>query len=206
MERARGRRLQRKSGFRVMIAPSAAVLLTSLLLTDGSRLCLAAVLAAFVHELGHLAAARLLGIPMRALRLDLLGARLDTCGRMLTYGEEWLLCAAGPLFSLLLSAAMALFWKAFFFARLVSCASLLLGALNLLPIRSFDGGRMLSALLSATLGERVSERALTVSSFLFLFLLWSCAVYCLLRLGNGLSLFCFSMSLFSRFFSLSDGG
>ncbi|MBR2616588.1 MAG: site-2 protease family protein [Clostridia bacterium] len=182
-----------------------AVFFVGLLLTDRSMLCLSAFLAAAFHEAGHLLAARLLRIPIRTLRLDLLGARMDTVGRLLGYGEEWLLCAAGPLFSLLLSCGLSFLWDQFAFTRLLSCASLLLGLLNLLPIRSFDGGRMLSVAVSATLGETAADYLLKLTSFLFLFLLWALSVYFLLRAGDGLSLFCFSMSLFSHFFAISDG-
>lgn len=193
-----------KKKMRVRIAPAAATLFAGMLLTDRSLLCLAALSAAAFHELGHLAAARLLHIPLRSLQLDLIGARLDVEDRLLSYGEEWLLCAAGPLFSLLLAALPVGLWEICPFARLLSCASLLLGLLNLLPIRTFDGGRMLSAFLSSTVGDSVSARLLNACSFLFLFLLWSGAVYCLLRVGDGLSLLCFSMSLFSRFFEFSE--
>ena len=193
----------RKAGERVKISPVVAVFFVGLILTDRSLLCLSAFLAAAFHEVGHLCAARMLGIPIRTLRLDLLGARMDTVGRMLSYGEEWLLCWAGPMFSFLLSGGLALFWGVSSFARLLSCASLLLGLLNLLPISSFDGGRMLSAAISAWLGERAAEYVLKLTSFLFLFLLWAVSVYFLLRAGDGLSLFCFSMSLFSHFFALA---
>ena len=185
---------------RIRISPAAATLVLGLLLTDRSLLCLATLLAAGFHEAGHLCAARLLHIPLRALRLDLMGARLDITGRMLSYGEEWLLCAAGPLFSLLLAAAPAPVWAISQFARQLSAVSLLLGLLNLLPIRSFDGGRMLAALLAVTVGERAAGGVLTGCSFVFLFLLWCLAVYFLLRAGDGLSLLCFSMNLLARFF------
>ena len=190
---------------RMKVSPLVAVFFMGLLLTDRSLLCLSAFLAAAFHEVGHLLAARLLKIPIRRLRLDLLGARMDTVGRMMTYGEEWLLCAAGPLFSLLLSGGLCFLWEISPFAKLLSAASLLLGLLNLLPIRNFDGGRMLSVALSSFFGERISDYALRLTSFLFLFLLWAVSVYFLLLAGDGLSLFCFSMSLFSHFFAFSEG-
>jgi stage IV sporulation protein FB len=186
------------------VSPLVAVFFVGLLLTDRSLLCLSAFLAAAFHELGHLLAARLLGIPIRRLRLDLLGARMDTVGRMMTYGEEWLLSAAGPLFSLLLSGGLFFLWDVCAFTRLLSAASLLLGLLNLLPIRSFDGGSMLSVALSFFFGEGVSDYVLRLTSFLTLFLLWAVSVYFLLLAGDGLSLFCFSMSLFSHFFTFSE--
>ena len=56
------------------------------------------------------------------------------------------------------------------------------------------------ALCAATMGVRGAQRVLSVSSFFFLLLLWITAVYFLLKAADGLSLFCFSLSLFLRFF------
>jgi hypothetical protein len=42
------------------------------------------------------------------------------------------------------------------------------------------------------------------SSFLFLFLLWAIAVYFLIRAAGGISLLCFSMSLFAHFFEAAE--
>ena len=186
------------------IAPTACVLLMLILMGDQGRVGSATVVAVLLHESGHLLAAWLLGVRMRGLRLDLLGARLDTDGRMLSFGEEWLLAAGGPMASLLTAALAALLWTACAWARAFSCVSLVLGLLNLLPIRSFDGGRMLACSLQAVADAKVSARVLNCTSFLALFLLWSASVYVLLRVGDGLSLFCFSLSLFLRFFDEED--
>ena len=192
----------------VRITPFVAVLLLGMLLTDRSGVCLMTLLAALLHECGHFLAARLLRIPLGNLHLDLLGARLEVRGRMLSYAEEWLLCAAGPAVSLTLAALGATLWSVpplAEYARQFSCASLVLGLLNLLPIRTFDGGRMTETMLLSRFSERVVQSVMRTCSFLLLFLLWAVAVYFLLRVGDGLSLFCFSMSLFSRFFEELEG-
>ncbi|MBQ5833525.1 MAG: hypothetical protein IIW36_01810 [Clostridia bacterium] len=186
------------------MTPLIAVLILGMIVSDRSGVCALTVTAALLHEMGHLVAAGMLRIPLGQLRLNLLGARLEVRGRMLTYGEEWILCAFGPLFSLLGAAVGGLFWQTWERARIFSCASLLLGLLNLLPIRSFDGGRMLDCTLSVVLSPTLAYRILRVASFLFLCLLWMCAAYFLLRTGEGISLFCFSMSLFSSIFSDSE--
>lgn len=186
---------------KIEIEPAAAVMVAALLLTDRTGVAFAALLAAGVHECGHLAAARLLHVSVRTLRFHLLGARLVPSGRTLTYGEEWLLCAAGPLVGLLAAAAAAPFWQAFHLAISFSCASLLLSLLNLLPVRGFDGGRMLETALCRLISPQFADTVLVATTLLSLFLLWLVAVYFLLSAGDGLSLWCFSMSLFSRFFS-----
>ena len=184
----------------VRIRPMALVMVFWMILSDRAGVGVMTLLAALCHESGHSLAARVMRIPLSAIRLDLLGARLDVSGRVLSYGEEWLLCAAGPAASLLCSLMAAPLWALTRHAITFSCASLLLGLLNLLPVRTFDGGRMLESFLLSFLGERITRGVMRACTFLFLFLMWATAVYLLLRAGDGLSLLCFSMSLLSRFF------
>ena len=184
---------------RLRISAPMLILLAFLLITDRTGVGALTLLAALLHECGHLAAAWGMGVTPEQLRLDLLGARMEIRGRVLSYGEEIWLAAAGPLASLLLFGVGACFWE-LAAARVLACASLLLGLLNLLPIRSFDGGRMLESFLSATVGVGAARRVMTGTSFVSLLLLWGTAVYFLLRAADGLSLLCFSLSLFFRFF------
>ena len=177
-----------------------AILLAAVALTDRSHIGALTLLAAFLHECGHLVAAKWLGIPICGLRSDSLGVRLEVSGGLLSYGDEWLLCAAGPIASLLCAAAAAPFWHVGSEFRVFSAASLVLGLLNLLPISDFDGGRMLRSFCAYTLGVTAARRILAASSALFWFLLWAVAVYFLLLAGDGLSLFCFSVGLLWRFF------
>lgn len=191
----------RKRRLRILPTVALAILLFGV---EQKEICLLTLLAAVLHECGHILAARLLRIPLRDLRMDFLGARLEIGGRMLSFGEEWLLAAAGPLASLLCAAIAACFWRSSSYAVIFSCASLVLGLLNLLPIRGFDGGRMTESALSFFCGIRVSRAVMRVLSFLLLFLLWASAVYFLLRAGDGLSLLFFSMALFLRYFDSAD--
>ena len=165
---------------------------------------LLALSAAAIHELGHIFAARLLKIRLELFSLDLLGARLTTSGRLCSYRDEALLCAAGPLSNALTGAAAlavlphvgALREYLLFFAA----ASISLGALNLLPIRSFDGGRILHCLLCRAISPSLAEPVVTFLSFICCFSLWCFSVYLMLRAGASLSLFIFSVSLFARLF------
>ena len=191
------RRGRARFGFRW--SPLAVAALLLLVILDREGIGSAALLAALVHECGHLLAVRLLSLSRCEMRLDFLGARLRTEGRLLSYGEEWLLAAAGPLFSLSASAVAGLFLSHSYFLYVFAASSLLLGLFNLLPVRTLDGGRMLELLLERCFGTRVAVATLAVTSFASLFLLWALAVYLLLRVGDGLSLLCFSMGLFTRF-------
>ena len=160
--------------------------------------------AVSIHELGHIIGARIANIPLRELKLGIFGAGLCPQNTLISYKKEILLSALGPLanfisiFLIKLIASDELCQNAFFDNFLSS--SLALGALNLLPIESFDGGRILLSLLSLRLSPKVALSIIDTVSFIIIFLLWTLSVYLLLRVSSSLSLFIFSAYLFSKFF------
>ena len=110
------------------------------------------------HELAHILVAAALGYRVREVELLPFGgvARIERLGEA-GAGEELLLGAAGPAASLFLAAALqylSLFggWpeEAAFFLT----ANLTIGLFNLLPALPLDGGRILRAALSPSLGGR----------------------------------------------------
>ncbi|MBP3667916.1 MAG: hypothetical protein J6K29_12810 [Clostridia bacterium] len=161
---------------------------------------LAVALAALIHELGHMLVAWRRRIPVRALRLDLFGARMELSG-MISYGAELAVASGGPLASFL-AALTAYPWGAaregIYLFSAVSCG---LGLLNLLPVRGMDGGRILACFLSLTAGERAAETALRLTTGITLGGLWLLSVYALLRVGQTVSLFAFTLCLLIRLLS-----
>ena len=195
--------MKKQGGMRFSADPMAVVLFVCILFTERGEIAPAVLIAAAVHECGHLLAAKLLGIPLCNIRLELLGARI-TPARLLSYREECLLSLAGPLFSVLLAAGTFPLGSSVRFCSTLAAVSLLLGILNLLPVRGFDGGRALSAVLCVLTGDRAAAVVSAILSFLLLFFVWCGSVYLLLRVGSGISWFCFSMGVFLRFFGLFD--
>ena len=165
--------------------------------------------ASALHEWGHWAMARVMNVPLVEFRLDLLGARLKTQGA-LNYVQEWWLSAGGPLFNFLSVALILPIWIAGVEGALhcpswlidqtgtFLAASLGLGALNLMPIDTFDGGRMLYCFLALFAEETTANRISQWVSLLCLSLLWMLSVYVLLRVGRSLSMFVFSFTLLYR--------
>ena len=153
--------------------------------------------AALFHELGHVAAAWGWSVPIRALRLDLYGARLELEG-LTGYVSELAVVAGGPFFSLAGAALTYPFGGPGERAALFSAVSLGLGMLNLLPVAGLDGGRMLACALGLTAGDRAAEVTLRVTTAVALGCLWLLSVYALLRIGETLTLFTFSLCLLLR--------
>ena len=181
---------------KLRITPGAILLLLALLWRGQGALPL--LLAAAIHEAGHLLIARLLNIRLHRMELDLLGARLYPALPLPSYRAEALLALGGPVFSLL-TALLALLLDAPVLQELTT-ASLSLGLFNLLPVEGFDGGRILCAVLSLAGGVQTARRVLFFTTYLSLLLLFSLSACLLLRYGEDAALAILSASLFARLF------
>lgn len=180
--------MSRSPDVTVCVRPSA--LLTPalfLLLTDTPVLLAALLPAALLHELAHYAVLRLCGVRAARFTLTGLGASLYVPElHRLSYGAELLSAAAGPLMNLLLWVLLSLTGREEL--TLFAGAQMVLGVLNLLPVRPMDGGRILwlatAYLTEPYTADRVAAAVgLAVSSALLALCLWL-----VLTTGSGLFL------------------
>ena len=180
------------------------VLLFSSLVLTQHHYALIPLCVAIIHELGHVLSAKLRKVRLESLDIGIFGARINLDHAIYSYDDEIAVCIGGPLINLI-SADIALILAhtlgilnetLYFFIF----ASLSLALINLLPIKSFDGGRILFAMLAKHLSLERAEHIIDVSSFISLFLLWAISLYLLLRTSASLSLFIFSISVFATIF------
>lgn len=180
--------MSRSPDVTVCVRPSA--LLTPalfLLLTDTPILLAALLPAALLHELAHYAVLHLCGVRAARFTLTGLGASLYVPElHRLSYGAELLSAAAGPLMNLLLWVLLSLTGREEL--TLFAGAQMVLGVLNLLPVRPMDGGRILwlatAYLTEPYTADRVAAAVgLAASSALLALCLWL-----VLTTGSGLFL------------------
>lgn len=178
------------------------LMLLILLFGDSSGYALIAVVAAAIHELGHIAAALLLHMRLDSFSLGLMGARLGLSLPLYSYRKELWLSLAGPLTNIVTGATALYIYHVCHVEALLffGVASLFLAGLNLLPVESFDGGRIFICLLAPIAGLYASERTLQHLSFGCIWLLWGTSIYLMLRCGSSLALFVFSSALFAQLF------
>lgn len=124
------------------------------------------LLAAALHEGGHLLAARWRGVPVRALSMTAFGCVLDFADGALVRDKDLLwIAAAGPLcnllFVLLCMTPWVGRWRG---AALFGAEHLLLALFNLLPVFPLDGAVLCAGLLRPKLGERRAEQVVLVLS------------------------------------------
>jgi len=103
-----------------------------------------------VHEVGHMLVAISLGVPVREFGLRLVGAynRRAYADRR---RDEIFIAAAGPLTNIVLTVPLS--YIPTIGSQLALC-SFVLGLVNLLPIPSSDGGRILRNLLPSKNPDR----------------------------------------------------
>ena len=124
--------------------------LALLLALDGTGLVRLSLLCALLHESGHVAVHLVLLHRLPRLKVSPTGICLSMRGVLLPSQKALLLAAAGPLMNLLCCAS-SIFWmelagysyRGYWFAAV----NLLLGTVNLLPLPSLDGQRIVEALL-----------------------------------------------------------
>lgn len=143
------------------------LLLAAVTVLCGVEFTLTMLLAAAVHELGHVACAALCGGAIRGFRLNAAGAELTIEGRF-NYLQEAVIALSGPLAGGLLAAgalcAGELTHDAW--AYRLCGVSALYTLFNLLPLGSMDGGRVLYSLLCHFAGPLWAERICLICDIL----------------------------------------
>ncbi len=158
---------------------------------DGATLL--TMLAALLHEAGHLLTARLLGVGVSEITLLPLGADIKF-SRLTTYREDILTGISGAAANIL-SALLLLPLGAHPAVRYFICSNLALAAINLLPVDTLDGGTVLRGILSARMPEKTASAVMTALSAASLSVLWLCSVYLMLRSCTGIELWAICMSV-----------
>ncbi len=188
-DKSRADRVKTKNTFPTLSVCSLALWLA--VEPDGATLL--TMLAALLHEAGHLLTARLLGVGVSEITLLPLGADIKF-SRLTTYREDILTGISGAAANIL-SALLLLPLGAHPAVRYFICSNLALAAINLLPVDTLDGGTVLRGILSARMPEKTASAVMTALSAASLSVLWLCSVYLMLRSCTGIELWAICMSV-----------
>ena len=138
-------------------------LLTALLLWQPDGLAVCCLLAALLHEGGHLLAMLCLGVPPEDCVLGAFGARIRLGHRLSGYKENLVISLAGPLVNFLCASVLLLCER-----TTPALVHLVLALLNLLPATALDGGEILRCGLCLIGLESLSGLILRLTSALTL--------------------------------------
>lgn len=174
---------------RVRVSANTLLLVAFLAIFDRGFTLIVPLLAALLHELGHIVVMLCCGIEIRQIKVSLFGAEIsgadvERAGR----AAQIAVYAAGAAANLVCGLVAECFGFGFF----ADC-SYALAAVNLLPIETLDGGCIVAAVFSNCKYGHIIIRLL---SGLSLFLLWLASSYLLLLYGGNLSLLMLIVYLF----------
>lgn len=186
-----------KHRIRFRVHPSFVIFSVALVILEHSALCLIPLAAAACHELGHFAAMLAVGCPIHKFELTLFGAEIRTTQCKSTAATVAVM-ASGAAANILSAWTVSLLPQTLA-SELFRISSIALAAVNLLPIRTLDGGCILETVMERIAPIRAYGICTAVSA-LSLTILWLAAVYALLMLGGNLSLMLFCMYLFATLF------
>lgn len=141
-------------------------------------------IAVLLHEMAHYAVANRLFYRTVEIRLDLFGAVLygdfqDVSGR-----DRIKIALAGPVANLCLClACLALWWcfpDSYYYTEVFFTANMTMACVNMLPCYPLDGGRVLTGLLEAHLGDKAIKvaKGCTLVISLVAFALFVISLFC----------------------------
>ncbi len=147
-------------------------MLAFILIMDSSYAAVFGILSAIIHELGHVIAIVLKDGKVKELKFGLVNVDMlnEASFTELRAKDEFFILLSG---SILNFACAFVFISVYFLLRMsifkvIAIQNLFIGAVNLLPISSLDGGRILSIFISQKLDLELSEKILDITSFIFL--------------------------------------
>lgn len=184
------------------------LLAAALYYLDEGGVLLWAVLAASLHELGHLLAIEAFGGKVRRLRLSAAGAEMVlSAARPMAPLGQLAAALAGPAVNLLLALLAAnlaahMGENAYLFAGL----NLSLAAINLLPMEQLDGGRALYWLMALLWSQESAKRVVGVLSRLTAIALLLAGCVVLWLTGTNFTLLVTALWLLAAVFRPGEGG
>lgn len=138
---------------KLRIAPGFPALLVVSWLAGAGEVLPLVFLAAFLHELAHIAALTVVGSGVEEIRLTAFGAEIQADTRFLPYGKDILCTLAGPFSNIFLGVILSRVSADYLFAG----ANLLQGIFNLLPLAGLDGARALHLAISWAFDPSVAD-------------------------------------------------
>ncbi|MBP5307881.1 MAG: site-2 protease family protein [Clostridia bacterium] len=167
-------------------------------------------LVAVIHEFGHASAAAKLGYKLNRVVLMPYGAVISGDMRGIKFRDEIYVALAGPLINLACAVSFVAMWwvfpETYAFTDTAMLASLSLAAVNMLPCYPLDGGRILKAWLSLSVGKKTANIVAKITGVAFSCVLGGLFIYtCFYSVNFSLLFFAF-FALFGTLFTGRDKG
>lgn len=119
---------------------------TLFLLADKTGISILALIACIIHESGHLIMFFIVGHKPTALAFEITGIRLTKPYTELSYTKELLVQLAGSFTNLAVFCSLLSSLSSINKISIFAVINLVIGIFNLIPVKSFDGGKIFEML------------------------------------------------------------
>lgn len=156
-------------------------------------------ISAFLHELGHIFVMKMCGQNINQIKILPFGIDIQKNNSLSSYKDDILISSAGILVNLSLIILCKTFYKGHYADFFITSNTILI-FINLLPIKSFDGGQIVETLLALKYDLNTADKIIKVSSFICIFLVGSFAVWLLFNTSYNFTLLFMCIYLFCGIF------
>ena len=154
-----------KLGRYIRINPLTPLLFVICYFTGQQRILVISYVTIFLHELAHLAAARLMGLRADNITFHPFGVNLQLKNKIIfSVSDEVILYAAGPAFNILCALVISLSGINSDIMRYFYGCNMALFFINILPIAPLDGGIILKKIIAKHFGYKTAEKWLMATS------------------------------------------
>ena len=161
---------------------------------DSPAICILTLISAAIHEVGHIAlAAAVKRGDVSLPRATFLGLKIDT-GSLLSYKEEAIIAAGGPLFNLVIFVLTLPFFARSEYLLYLGIINLFTALSNLLPMRGSDGARIIHSIASIRCSAELADRITDVLTLLLSAILSVISLLIVMLRGEGWWIFAFFFS------------
>ncbi|MEG2813570.1 MAG: hypothetical protein RSA79_03120 [Oscillospiraceae bacterium] len=157
-------------------------LVTLFLLTDEKNVAFLSLLACIIHELAHVIAFMIVSYTPIALDFEITGLRLTASPHKLSIGKELFVQVAGCLMNFILFFSFYFSLTQINSLSIITVAHLIIGIFNMLPLKSFDGGKILMLILTKTIRVDIALKICDIVDGVFLLLLFIAGVFLFLKI------------------------
>lgn len=190
---------------RICLSSETAALFALLMIIEDSEYPLLLLTAALIHEIGHMTSALIFGASFKFGGAGIAGVSIEYSCLTLSYQKELVIALSGAMSNILVAVIFGILNKIYFQNLLLTffiMCNFILGLMNILPIKAFDGGTILKCILLLIFTEETAEKIYNTVISISSVILWFFAVYIQLILGGNLSLLIISIYVLLESFSL----
>ena len=136
--------------------------ITVFLLLDKTGFCFLGFLAGIIHETGHLLMFFLTGYAPEKISFELCGIRMSRTSYDMSIKKQLIVLLGGSVINFIVFFALSFSLDSINRLSVFAVGHLILGIVNLLPIKAFDGGKILQILLELILSPDTAQRSMSV--------------------------------------------